>query len=140
MTDPSEYEGWSHVFREYCRPRKDAPGKRHGDRHDPILAFVDVARAVTVCFSKEFRFHDEGMYQLRQIETHEGWTHELWTCVRFEETARSSEEPALWERDTGDGSPILACIDVEGNVSFHFREKVRVRNTRIYQFLPLEPG
>ena len=132
ITDQEEHLGWTHKLWVCCR-EETAQRKRHGDKDDPILAFIDVERAVTFCFNKGFRFHDEGMYQLRRTNTYEGWTHELWQCCRFEETAP-------WTRPTDNGNAILACMNVEKDVTFHFRDKVRVHNRRIYQFLRLKLG
>ena len=139
MPPQDEYLGWTHKLWERCS-EETARSRRHDNKDDPTLAFLDVERAVTFCFRREFRFHDECMYQLRRFGAFERWTHELWACCRFEETARANDEPAPWERLSDNDNPILACIDVEGDVTFYFREKVRVHATRIYQFLPLKPG
>ena len=40
-------------------------------------------------------------------------------------------------RPTDNGNPILACMDVEDDVTFYFRDKVRVHNKQIYQCLQL---
>lgn len=133
MPAQDECLGWTHKFWEPCR-QEVAQRHLHANKDDPILAHLETGRdGVTFCFAQDVRFHDEQMYQLRRIKTDERWTHELWECCRFEETAP-------WMRSTDKGKPILACIDVEGDITFHLRDKVRVQNKRIYQFLKLKPG
>ena len=69
MTDPSQYEGWTHEVWLRCRFEETARWQREGDENDPTLACVETeGDAITLCFNRKLRLHDEFEYRFLRLK------------------------------------------------------------------------
>ena len=69
MTDRSHDEGWTHEVWLRCRFEETARWQREGDDNDPTLARIDIeGDAITLCFNRKLRVHDEFEYHLLRLK------------------------------------------------------------------------